>query len=283
MTMQVRFWGVRGSIPSPGPDTAEVGGNTSCVEVLCDDTRIVFDAGTGIRKLGEMMAREPGPRRLTLLLSHLHWDHIQGLPFFTPAYMPDTELSLYGPGGSGAVLRDVLLQQMNTPVFPVHLDDLPSKLQLRGVRPGVAFDVGPARVKASKQNHPGGVLAYRVDHGGRSVVYATDNEHYACVDPSLCALARDADILIYDAQYTPEEYRGEAGPSRVGWGHSTFEAGAELARAANVGTLVLFHHDPSRSDQAIEALEQRARALFPHTIAARESFVLEPGALAHAA
>jgi ribonuclease BN (tRNA processing enzyme) len=229
------------------------------------------------------MAREPGPRRLTLLLSHLHWDHIQGLPFFLPAYMPDTEMTLYGPGGTGALLRDVLLQQMNAPVFPVHLDELPSKLHMHGVRPGASFEVGPARVRASKQNHPGGVMAFRVDHGGHSVVYATDNEHYACVDPSLCALARGADVLIYDAQYTPEEYRGEVGPSRVGWGHSTFEAGAELARAAHVGTLVLFHHDPSRSDQAVEALEQRARLLFPDTLAARETIVLEPGALAHAA
>jgi ribonuclease BN (tRNA processing enzyme) len=154
---------------------------------------------------------------------------------------------------------------------------------LREVRSGESFEVGEARVRALRLNHPGGVLAYRVDHEGRSVVYATDTEHYACVDPALRALAEGADVLIYDAQYTPDEYRGEGGPSKVGWGHSTYVAGAELARAAGVGRFVLFHHDPRRTDAGVAAIEEAARALFADTVAAREGMEIGLGAALAAA
>ena len=272
--MNIEFWGVRGSIPTPGPDTATVGGNTSSVSVVCGDTRILLDAGTGLRRLGDALLAGGQPLNLAMFLSHVHWDHIQGLPFFVPAYVPSTRLLLHGPAGE-AHLRETLLRQMSAPVFPVRLDELASSLVTRDVRAGDVIEVGEATVRVAKLNHPGGVFAYRVEHGGRSVVYATDTEHYACVDPALRALAQGADVLIYDAQYTPEEYRGEVGPSKVGWGHSTYVAGTEIAREAGVKELVLFHHDPRRTDAGVAAIEAWARELFPGAVAAREGMRIE--------
>ncbi len=267
--MEVTFYGVRGSIASPGPETAEVGGNTSCVEVNCGRTRIIVDAGTGLRKLGDKMLAE-GSLEATMLLSHQHWDHIQGIPFFVPAYIPATKLKVYGGVNGVMSLRETLEHQMTAPVFPVRLDELGAQIDLCEVRSGQTFMVGDAQVKAIKVNHPGGCFAYRIDYNGQSVVYATDTEHYACVDPALRSLAEGADVLIYDSQYTPEEYRGDAGRSKVGWGHSTYVAGAELARSAGVGKYVLFHHDPSRSDAKVAEIEAKAKALFSSSLAARE-------------
>ncbi len=275
--MEIRFWGVRGSIASPGADTALVGGNTSSVEVVCGGSRIVLDAGTGLRGLGNAIAAEPGPASLSVLLSHFHWDHIQGLPFFVPAYLPSTELAVYGAVQSQMPVKEALKRQMQAPHFPVELDDLGARTSWNEVRPGQAFDIGDVHVRVAKLNHPGGVLAYRVEHEGHSVVYATDTEHYACVDPALRSLAEGADVLIYDAQYTPEEYSGQKGRSKVGWGHSTYVAGAEIARAAGVGELVLFHHDPQRTDAQVEEIEAKARALFSTTVAAREGATIRVG------
>jgi phosphoribosyl 1,2-cyclic phosphodiesterase len=280
--MEIKFWGVRGSIASPGPETAGVGGNTSCVEVRCGSTRLILDAGTGVRKLGDALLCE-GPVDATVLLSHLHWDHIQGLPFFVPAYLPSSRLSIVGSTHGVGSIQEALSAQMAAPSFPVRLDELGAQIALREARAGERFDVGEAHVRVAKLNHPGGVLAYRVEHEGRSVVYATDTEHYACVDPTLCALAEGADVLIYDAQYTPEEYRGDRGRSRVGWGHSTYVAAAELARAAGARKLVLFHHDPQRSDEGVADIERLARDLFPASVAAREGLTLGLDALARAA
>ncbi len=277
--MMIRFWGVRGSVASPGSSTAKVGGNTPCVEVVCGDeqderaTRLVFDAGTGLRALGDALiaggALTRGGVQLNLLFSHYHWDHIQGLPLFTPLYIPGTRLEIFGPsfgGGAEAVLE----AQMQAPVFPVPFKELPSTLRFHEATSGMPFQVGAATVTPGKLNHPGGVLGYRVDYEGTSVVYATDTEHFSCLDPALLRLARGADVLIYDSMYLPEEYRGEIGMSKVGWGHSTFEAGAAIASAAGVKQLILFHHDPTRDDWGVVELEARARQLFPKSSAARE-------------
>jgi phosphoribosyl 1,2-cyclic phosphodiesterase len=273
MSLSIRFWGVRGSCPAPGPETASVGGNTSCVEVVAGDTRIALDAGTGLRRLGaDLLARSRGPVELTVLLSHVHWDHIQGLPFFAPIYVPGTRLRL-GGGVTGTPLRDTLRRQMSAPTFPVDWNDVPAERSYVELRDGGSTRIGDAQVRTARANHPDAVFAYRVEHEGHAVVYATDTEHYACVDPRLVALARDADVLVYDAQYLPEEYAG-----KVGWGHSTYEAGAALARAANVGKLVLFHHDPGRNDQAVAAIERRARDVFGDVEAAREGMTIELGA-----
>lgn len=281
--MEINFWGVRGSIAAPGSDTALVGGNTSCVEIRLNDQRIILDAGTGIRRLGEHCMRQGCPVNVTLLLSHTHWDHIQGLPFFVPLYLRSTSLHVIGPGTDGMSLDGVLAHQMTSPVFPVRLAELPSAITTRQSLPGDTFQLGNARIRCAKSNHPGGCLAWRIEADGASIVYATDTEHYACVDPTLASFARGADILIYDAQYTPEEYRGESGPPRVGWGHSTFEAGAALATEAGVSQLVLFHHDPMRTDTAVAAIEARARPLFANTVAAREGMSMSLRRLANAA
>ena len=276
MSMELRFWGVRGSIATPESEMAGVGGNTSCVEIRAGRACLVLDAGTGIRRLGNALLAE-GVDEITLLLSHLHWDHVQGLPFFGPAYVPRTKLAVVGAGAPEFTLRDALAHQMVAPMFPVRLDELPCQLGTREIRSGEGLHVGNARVRALRAHHPGGVMAYRIEHEGRSIVYATDVEHYACVDPQLRDFAAGADILIYDSQYSPEEYSGQVGRAKVGWGHSTYEAGAELAQAAGVGTYVLFHHDPLRTDDGVSELERRARALFPEAVAAREGmrFTLE--------
>ena len=281
MAIEIRFFGVRGSIPSPGPDTVEFGGNTSCVSVRAGNTRLCLDAGTGLRAFGDALLSE-GQREATILLSHVHWDHIQGLPFFGPIYVPGSRLRVIG-GHNGVPLGDTLRRQMSAPVFPVDLAQLPSSLTLDEIRDRESIDVGDARVTAARLNHPDAVYAYRIEHAGASVVYATDTEHYACVDGRLRALAAGADVLIYDAQYTPEEYSGEKGPSRIGWGHSTYEAGVALAQAAGVGTLVLFHHDPRRTDAGVREIEERAQREFPSAVAAREGMVLTVGSKAAAA
>ncbi|MCK6534214.1 MAG: MBL fold metallo-hydrolase [Polyangiaceae bacterium] len=282
MTFSIRFWGVRGSIAAPGPETATVGGNTSCVEVVCGASRFILDSGTGIRALGDALMKQ-GPVEATLLLSHHHWDHIQGLPFFTPIYIPTTKLTVVGPQTDRLSNIDVLEHQMSSPVFPVRLEELPCALETREVMAGDVLELGGARIRVAKANHPGGSLAYRIDYGGRSVVYATDTEHYSCVDPALRALALGADVLIYDSQYTPAEYRGECGPSKVGWGHSTYEDGAKLAHSADVGQYVLFHHDPRRNDEQVAHVERLAQSLFAGSVAAREGMVIELPARAVAA
>ena len=276
MTMTVRFWGVRGSIATPGPETAKVGGNTSCVEVIAGGSRLVLDAGTGLRRLGNELMKQ-GNVDVTLLLSHVHWDHIQGLPFFAPLYAPGTRVHVVS-GANGTPTRDVLRRQMSAPTFPVDLHDVPASLSYLEVRDRQRFVAGEAEVTAMRANHPDQVYAYRIEHRGSSVVYATDTEHYRCVDPRLASLARGADVLIYDAQYLPSEYAGEGGMPRVGWGHSTWEAAVELARAAGVGQLVLFHHDPSRSDEAVMAIEAAAQSQFSDVVAACEGMALTVGA-----
>lgn len=263
--LTVRFLGVRGSIATPG---LAAGGNTACVEVVAGDTRIILDAGTGLRTLGdERMAS--GIRHSTILLSHLHWDHVAGLPFFTPIYVPGHRVEI-ASGPNGVMSHDAAIRSLfRAPFFPVDFDDLGGTVTTRELRAADQLTIGDITVTVARLNHPDPVYGYRLEHAGQSIVYATDTEHFACVDPTLKKLAAGADILIYDAQYTPEEY-----PGRVGWGHSTWQAGADLARAAGVPQLVLFHHDPARTDEALATLEAAARAALPGTVAAREGLVL---------
>jgi phosphoribosyl 1,2-cyclic phosphodiesterase len=278
--MRVTFWGVRGSIPTPGPDTVGIGGNTSCVEVRAGKALLVFDGGTGLRGLGRKLVAEQ-PIEAHIFFSHVHWDHIQGFPFFVPAFEKGNTIHLYGGSNVSHTLEETLAGQMDHPNFPVHLTDMAATMTFRNLAEGetVEIDAGDGervRVTNARGNHPNGVYAYRVAHRGKAIVYATDTEHYAEIDPQLLALSRGADVLIYDSQYTPEEYVGATGGgSKVGWGHSTFEEAVKLAKAAGVERLVLFHHDPGQSDAAVRDKERRAKALFTDAVAAYEGLTLE--------
>jgi phosphoribosyl 1,2-cyclic phosphodiesterase len=274
---RITFWGVRGSIPAPGPATAAIGGNTSCVEVRVGDQIVIFDGGTGLRLLGEKLLKEM-PLTAHVFFSHVHWDHIQGFPFFTPAFAPGNEFFLYGAKNVTRTLEETLAGQMNFPNFPVTLKDLGSKMNFRDLheREDVMLANGKVRVFGVAGNHPNGVFAYRVEFGGRAIVYATDTEHYAVHDPNILALAKDADVFIYDSQYTPEEYSGSNGQRpKVGWGHSTMIEGAELAKLADVGLYVLFHHDPTQNDAAVREKERRAKDVFPQSVAAYEGLEID--------
>jgi phosphoribosyl 1,2-cyclic phosphodiesterase len=241
---------------------------------------LIFDAGTGLRLLGKALLKEM-PLTAHLFFSHVHWDHIQGFPFFDPAFVPGNVIHLYGGNNVSRTLEETLAGQMDHPSFPVHLTDMGAKMHFHDVVEGhaLALDAGDgttALIRAARGNHPNGVWAYRVDHGGRSVMYATDTEHYTVVDPRLLELAKGVDLLVYDSQYTPEEYAGTAGGKcKVGWGHSTFEEAVKLAKAADAKRLILYHHDPTQDDSAVEAKERRARALFANCEAAREGLTIE--------
>ena len=273
---RVTFWGVRGSVPSPGPQTAHFGGNTSCVDVRCGDVQLVFDGGTGLRNLGAALT-EQNPVTVHLFFSHVHWDHIQGFPFFAPAFQPGNTINMYGATNVTGTLESAMAGQMESPNFPVKLDQLPSNLVFHDIHPGESVEIAKGvRVSTAAGHHPGGVMAYRVDYRGHSLVYMTDTEFGSEADVGLAGLAKGSDLLIYDCQYTPEEYRGEDGRmSKVGWGHSTFEAGVELAKRAGVERLVLFHHDPDQTDDAVRDKERRAREVFPNSIAAYEGLAIE--------
>ena len=279
--MQITFWGVRGSIPTPGPSTVGVGGNTSCVEVRAGKAILIFDGGTGLRLLGKKLLAEM-PLTAHMFFSHVHWDHIQGCPYFEPAFVAGNEFHLYGGNNVSRTLEETLAGQMDHPNFPVHLTAMGAKMSFRDLVEGERVEIddgarGRVLVTNAKGNHPQGVFAFRAEHGGKAIVYATDTEHYTGhLDDKLRELARRAEVLIYDAQYTPEEYAGTAGTGapKKGWGHSTFEEGARLALAAGARRLVLFHHDPIQNDAAVSSKEARARALFPDVIAAREGLVV---------
>jgi phosphoribosyl 1,2-cyclic phosphodiesterase len=271
--MEVRFWGVRGSIAVSGPRYTRTGGNTTCVEVVHEGERLILDGGTGLRALGEAIGF--APVRATLLFSHLHWDHIQGVPFFTPAFHPASELTFAGVARESGTLREALALQMRPPQFPVGLDALRGARRFVDLTTREPLEIGPFRVRPLEQHHPDGVVAYRVEAGGRSLVFATDTEHGGgALDPGLVDLAEGADLLVHDAQYTPDEYEGRGGPPRRGWGHSMWTEAVDVARRAVVGRLALFHHDPGRDDDAVAVIEAEARRAFTGAFAAREGLAV---------
>lgn len=262
--MQITFWGTRGSIPAPGPETMRYGGNTSCVAVrLHDGTLIVFDAGTGIRSLGKTLLAQPGPVRAYLFLSHMHWDHIQGLPFFAPAYVAGTELCILGPPGGQTSLEQSICDQMRSPYYPIPMHAMAANIRFVELSAGSVFELPGATVEVGVLNHPGRSLGYRLTADGHVLVYATDNEPFGAAPlsqhlvepPSLLPLMRQADLLIHDAQYTPEEY-----PQHLGWGHSTYIDALQLAKQSEVKQLALYHHDPSHSDATIDRITAKAQA-----------------------
>ncbi len=277
--MRIRFWGVRGSCAVPGPETVEVGGNTSCVEVRCGKKLVILDGGTGMRLLGQSLLPEM-PLEACVFFSHVHWDHIQGFPYFTPAFVRGNTFHLYGGNNVSRTLEETLAGQMDYPSFPVHLTEMGARMSFNDLYEGQVVELEsegkPIKISNVRGNHPNGVFAYRIEYDGHAVMYATDTEHYSVVDPKLRRLARNADVLIYDAMYLPEEYTGEAGGMpKTGWGHSTYEHAVLLARDAGVKRLVLFHHDPAQNDADVAEKERRARAIFPACEAAREGLVID--------
>ena len=284
--MKVRFWGTRGSVPTPGPQTAKYGGNTSCVEVRAQDgTIIILDCGTGARMLGlDLLKSASHPLRINLFIGHTHWDHIQGFPFFTPAFLPDTELNVFAPAGLQRTVEDALAGQMQYSYFPVTLRDLRSRIHFTELEEGF-LRLGDVMIETQYLNHTAPTISFRISSGGATVAYVTDHEPFWNPsgsqfkhpgDQRHIAFLNGADLVIHDAQYSLEEYA-----SKVGWGHSTVDYATEIAMAAGVKQLALFHHDPLHDDGEIARMEGIARHLVKErgasldVVAAEEGLILD--------
>ena len=270
----VRFWGVRGSIATPGAATARYGGNTSSIELRCGARLILLDAGTGMRYLGNQLAAE-APLDADIFFTHTHFDHVCGLPFFKPFFQPQNTFRLWaGHLGGGVTLHRVLCEFMMAPLFPVPPEVFKANLEYRDFASGATL--APAAgivVRTAALNHPDGATGYRIEYGGKSVCYVTDTEHVPGVpDRSVLALIEGADIVIYDSMYTDEEYA----ESYVGWGHSTWQEAVRLCRPAGVKRLVVFHHDPDHDDDRLDAIGRELEAAMPGAVLAREGMVLHP-------
>ena len=248
------------------------------MEVRCGEQLLILDGGTGLRPLGETLRRE-GVRRAMFLFSHVHWDHIQGFPFFLPAFDRKATFEILAGEELLPSLDLVLTRQMTPPNFPIRLQDMGATFSFHPVQPGQEIVRDEVRIEALSLRHPSANYGYRIQYRDSALVYATDTEHPPNgVDPHLAAFSRGADLLIYDAQFTPEEYDGSSdGRPRRGWGHSTPEDGARLAAESQVRCLALFHHDPSHDDETIRQMELQAQAIFPHSLAAHEGLALDLG------
>ncbi len=273
--MEIRFWGTRGSIPAPGSHTLEFGGNTSCVEVLLrEGRRIIIDGGTGLRLLGKQLKESSSPLSVHLLLSHGHWDHLLGIPFFTPIYQDSTEILVDGWPPAFQAMTRVFDSHMGDGFFPVAFDHLKARIDYLNRLAHGPLEVNGVHIEAIATNHPQGGFGFRFREGSHSMVFITDNELGADRGqrmPEFADFVRGCDLLIHDAQYLPSDM-----PERRGWGHSTYEEVVTLARDGEVKNLLLTHHDPSRSDAEVENIVELARHLaaswkHPHYIdAARE-------------
>ncbi len=292
----VRFWGTRGSYPTPGPKTIRYGGNTTCVELQVGRQTLIIDAGTGIINLGHDLLRRakqhggtPNPIVATILLTHMHHDHTQGFPYFLPAYIGTSTLHILGPRTFDQEIEEILNHAVLPPSFPVSLHEMPSVKVIRSLQ-GTEMvavdqedgnlhihnifkdhiestpDIVCVHIHKSYAHPKSGVYIYRVEWCGKSVVFASDTEGYVDTDQRLVRFAKDTDVLIHDAQYTEEEYAA----SKQGWGHSTPAMACDVARQANAKQLVLFHHEPLYDDDRIAAIEKKAQELFPNTMAAYE-------------
>lgn len=300
--IKIKFWGVRGSIPTPGPRTLKYGGNTSCVEIQFPGIpRFIIDAGSGIRELGKELLQIKDPVKSHIFLSHFHWDHIQGLPFFKPAFKPGNEFIIYGCDEPNVQLSNIISMQMNPIYFPVAVEDMGAKLEFRNIQEERLM-VDGVTVDTKYMNHPGYTLGFRFSYGGKSIVYISDNEPFTnpfeekkgdkssaeisledrfehFVDDkeaSLVQFISNADLLIHDTQYFPEEYL-----QRITWGHSPYTYTVDLAVKGKVKQLVLFHHDPDHDDETVSQIaelsnQRLAEKNYPiPCIPAREGSILE--------
>jgi phosphoribosyl 1,2-cyclic phosphodiesterase len=278
---KLSFWGVRGSTPTVDPATWRYGGNTPCLELMAPDgTQFILDCGTGLRMLGNRWAAPNGGKNpgTHIFVTHYHWDHIQGIPFFAPLYVENNEFHFYS-FRSKFLGRDSLKQvfeaQMALPYFPVDLSAMNAKRKFKEVDGGESFTVSENKIKARWLNHPQGCLGFRIETPAGIVAYATDNEPGdPKLEENLRELAAGADIFINDAQYTPEQMA----TTRKGWGHSSWKEGVRVAREAGAKTLVLFHHDPDSTDRMVDSLLKQAREEFDSVFAASEGMVITLGA-----
>ncbi len=261
----LKFWGVRGSIPTPGPSTMRYGGNTSCLEIQCDDKLLILDAGSGLRNLGNALMGKGQAIQAHVFITHMHWDHIQGIPFFTPAYIPGNSITFLGADEADRSLQSIISGQMDPTYFPIELDDMGAELNFRNLSEDT-YTINDIRFETLYVNHPGNALGYKFYLKDTSVVYISDNEPFDTSavaseemlgedgNQKLIDFVKDCDILIHDAQYTQEEYE-----KHRTWGHSPFTFTVDVALQANVGQLVLFHHDPLHDDNAVDTILESAR------------------------
>src|SRR5262249_21571729 len=276
--VRLKFWGTRGSIAVPGPETLRYGGNTTCLELRADGEIIVLDAGSGIRPPGVALQKEfqQRPIELSLLITHAHWDHIQGFPFFTPAYDSKNKIRIFGFDGAGATFREIMTEPMRSPFFPITMRELSAKMDINKLSE-MRFSLGKVDIHAALVNHPGVCAGYRIFTGGGSVAFLPDHEPYefflhaargkrlsaeqskkiaADEHARLVEFLRGSDILILDSQYTDQEYE-----THIGWGHGSITSAVSLALEAEVQTLLLFHHDPSHDDNEVDMMVKSAREL----------------------
>jgi len=272
----LRFWGVRGSIPTPGPSTIRYGGNTSCSELRHEDKLFILDAGSGLRLLGNELLKSQAPVKASIFISHMHWDHIQGIPFFTPAFIPNNNFTFYGAEDADKELATIISDQMDPTYFPIELKDMGSKLQFKRLYEG-KYQIDGISLETMYVNHPGNSLGYKFQLNGKVLAYIRDNEPFQTdhtdnsstqsSNPDEMMIGEDgnhkliqfiqgSDVLVHDAQYTQDEYE-----QKITWGHSPIDYTVDIAIKAGVNKLVLFHHDPLHNDEQIDTMLESAQNL----------------------
>ncbi len=279
MDIKITFWGVRGSKPSPGKNTLLFGGNTSCVQVEIGDRNLILDGGTGISELGNLIMKEEGKKNADIFFSHLHWDHIQGLPFFIPLFKEGNDFRLYGEDKGDMKFRQIIEGQMTSPYFPITMKMMKSNIDFFSIYPSQDLVLDQdITIKTFAVNHPNGCLAYRIEKGNSAIVYCTDTEPIEENKSKFLEFVRGADVFIYDSHFTDEEYLGiDESQSKKRWGHSTWQEGTRISKEADIGYLILYHHRESRSDVEQLEIEVLAQEQFNNTIAAREGLTISVG------
>ncbi|MES0488454.1 MAG: MBL fold metallo-hydrolase [Leptospirales bacterium] len=284
MSVRITYYGVRGSTPSPGKNFIEFGGHTTCVFIETPTDNIIIDAGTGIRVLGnDLLKKKFGSSggHANILFSHTHWDHIQGLPFFVPIYMPQNRFDIYGETKEIPVtetgpnqnwsIHDVLSMQQNFMYFPVGTKDLASAVDYHVLKPHETLELGGVKVETIRLSHPNSSLGFCFYIGDKKYAFCTDVEHSPEMIDTLAEFAKDAEVIAYDCQYEPKEYAA----TKTGWGHSTYEVGIQIAQKGNIKNLHMIHHDPMHDDTKLLAMEQETQKLFPNAIMVREGLSIE--------